>query len=180
MRCGGTLVINAKIHPPRWLFGRGRVRVCGARNNAAAVDDTEYLVVSRRSFAFEYCLDFRNIRCESCATDGPQLGSQGGVTERHRVEEATFLVDGATPLHEACRRHDLDFYHERHGHRNAVKRIFREVKRRTSSFSNCFNHADAETADEWLRSFAFAWRSEERRVGKECSSPCRSRWSPYH
>ena len=24
------------------------------------------------------------------------------------------------------------------------------------------------------------WGSEERRVGKECSSPCRSRWSPYH
>src|SRR3546814_14420936 len=26
----------------------------------------------------------------------------------------------------------------------------------------------------WLR------RSEERRVGKECVSTCRSRWSPYH
>ena len=23
-------------------------------------------------------------------------------------------------------------------------------------------------------------RSEERRVGKECKSQCRSRWSPYH
>ena len=23
-------------------------------------------------------------------------------------------------------------------------------------------------------------RSEERRVGKECESECRSRWSPYH
>ena len=23
-------------------------------------------------------------------------------------------------------------------------------------------------------------RSEERRVGKECDIPCRSRWSPYH
>src|SRR3546814_18107955 len=23
-------------------------------------------------------------------------------------------------------------------------------------------------------------RSEESRVGKECVSPCRSRWSPYH
>src|SRR3546814_19978636 len=23
-------------------------------------------------------------------------------------------------------------------------------------------------------------RSEERRVGKECVSPCRSRWPPYH
>src|SRR3546814_13334160 len=31
------------------------------------------------------------------------------------------------------------------------------------------------------RSFAgFAERSEERRVGKECVSTCRSRWSQYH
>src|SRR3546814_12636609 len=27
---------------------------------------------------------------------------------------------------------------------------------------------------------AAASRSEERRVGKECVSTCRSRWSPYH
>src|SRR3546814_1279268 len=27
---------------------------------------------------------------------------------------------------------------------------------------------------------SFARRSEERRVGKECVSTCRSRWSPYH
>ena len=27
---------------------------------------------------------------------------------------------------------------------------------------------------------AVALRSEERRVGKECIEPCRSRWSPYH
>ena len=26
----------------------------------------------------------------------------------------------------------------------------------------------------------YADRSEERRVGKECRSTCRSRWSPYH
>ena len=25
-----------------------------------------------------------------------------------------------------------------------------------------------------------SFRSEERRVGKECTSWCRSRWSPYH
>src|SRR3546814_17536092 len=25
-----------------------------------------------------------------------------------------------------------------------------------------------------------AMSSEESRVGKECASPCRSRWSPYH
>ena len=27
---------------------------------------------------------------------------------------------------------------------------------------------------------AAIYRSEERRVGKECASMCRSRWSPYH
>src|SRR3546814_12675580 len=30
------------------------------------------------------------------------------------------------------------------------------------------------------RAQAFTGRSEERRVGKECVSTCRSRWSPYH
>src|SRR3546814_12100133 len=32
----------------------------------------------------------------------------------------------------------------------------------------------------WLRAEPEEPRSEERRVGKECVSTCRSRWSPYH
>jgi transposase-like protein len=79
------------------------------------------------------------------------------LREKHAVDDAVFLVHGATPLQTACRRHDLEFRYERHGNRNSVERGFREVKRRTSSFSNCFSHASAETADEWVRSFAFAW-----------------------
>src|SRR3546814_20190801 len=31
-----------------------------------------------------------------------------------------------------------------------------------------------------IRSMWPSHRSEERRVGKECVSTCRSRWSPYH
>src|SRR3546814_1820576 len=31
-----------------------------------------------------------------------------------------------------------------------------------------------------LRTLRDICRSEERRVGKECVSTCRSRWSPYH
>ena len=31
-----------------------------------------------------------------------------------------------------------------------------------------------------LHIWALGVRSEERRVGKECYQPCRSRWSPYH
>ena len=38
-----------------------------------------------------------------------------------------------------------------------------------------------EATEEWAApAIARTERSEERRVGKECSSPCRSRWSPYH
>src|SRR3546814_9789370 len=33
----------------------------------------------------------------------------------------------------------------------------------------------SEFGGDWV-----AKRSEERRVGKECVSTCRSRWSPYH
>ena len=31
-----------------------------------------------------------------------------------------------------------------------------------------------------MRTWLYRIRSEERRVGKECYQPCRSRWSPYH
>src|SRR3546814_13906447 len=43
-----------------------------------------------------------------------------------------------------------------------------------------------EPAHAPCNSSLFSWqlqlgpRSEERRVGKECVSTCRSRWSPYH
>jgi transposase-like protein len=79
------------------------------------------------------------------------------LRKKHDVDDAVFLIDGSLSLKDACSRHGLDFRCERHGNRNSVERVFREVKRRTSSFSNCFSNAKAETADDWLQSFAFAW-----------------------
>src|SRR3546814_12368795 len=38
------------------------------------------------------------------------------------------------------------------------------------------NAANRRIYGQWTSSI----RSEERRVGKECVSTCRSRWSPYH
>ncbi len=79
------------------------------------------------------------------------------LRDKHDIDDATVLVDGSASLQRGCRKHDLDFRYERHGNRNSVEHIFREIKRRTTCFSNCFSNAEAETADEWLRSFAFAW-----------------------
>src|SRR3546814_3421140 len=39
---------------------------------------------------------------------------------------------------------------------------------------------DQRSAGGFPPSDGAAARSEERRVGKECVSTCRSRWSPYH
>src|SRR3546814_19748972 len=41
-------------------------------------------------------------------------------------------------------------------------------------WSHPFQNGTAKGADAW------AIRSEERRVGNECVSTCRSRWSQYH
>src|SRR3546814_20908218 len=38
-------------------------------------------------------------------------------------------------------------------------------------------HIYSPTLETFQKAFG---RSEERRVGKECVSTCRSRWSPYH
>src|SRR3546814_15688512 len=52
----------------------------------------------------------------------------------------------------------------------------------TSDFDGPFNfllggiYAKSKTTDNSY----YVNRSEERRVGKECVSTCRSRWSPFH
>src|SRR3546814_18804604 len=47
-----------------------------------------------------------------------------------------------------------------------------------------FTETGANHMEELLRAAGLieegGLRSEERRVGKECVSTCRSRWSPYH
>src|SRR3546814_15222834 len=53
---------------------------------------------------------------------------------------------------------------------------------------NCVGRRPAESASPFSRRkekmrtifIVPVLRSEERRVGKECVSTCRSRWSPYH
>ncbi len=76
------------------------------------------------------------------------------LTEKHDLDDTVFLVDGAKHLQTALRRSGLRFRFEKHGNRNSVKHLFQEIKRRTSSFSNCFSHAQPSTAESWLQAFA--------------------------
>src|SRR3546814_16140369 len=47
-----------------------------------------------------------------------------------------------------------------------------------SALGKCRDVQDRRQVE--TRGLPVADRSEERRVGKECVSTCRSRWSPYH
>ncbi|MFD1597486.1 IS6 family transposase [Halobellus rarus] len=78
------------------------------------------------------------------------------LRQKHDIESAVFLVDGAQHLQTVLARAGLRFQTTRNGNRNAIERIFRELKRRTSSFSNCFSHDEPQTAENWLQAFA-AW-----------------------
>lgn len=76
------------------------------------------------------------------------------LREKVPTEQATFLVDGAHHLKNALERLNLRFQRRRHGNRNAAERVFQEVERRTSSFSNTFSNVTLPTAASWLETFA--------------------------
>src|SRR3546814_9996825 len=44
----------------------------------------------------------------------------------------------------------------------------------------CKEEASFQGGDGFVHFLTPSIRTEERRVGKECVSTCRSRWSPYH
>src|SRR3546814_14711442 len=50
----------------------------------------------------------------------------------------------------------------------------------TGNVQEKLNNLNGRTPDFWSDVLSNPDRSEERRVGKECVSTCRSRWSPYH
>src|SRR3546814_16891924 len=63
-----------------------------------------------------------------------------------------------------------------------AKHDLRPEERGLLNFHDDGLHQDPATqrdVDE-MRPAGVGMRSEERRVGKECVSTCRSRWSPYH
>src|SRR3546814_13459891 len=57
------------------------------------------------------------------------------------------------------------------------RRITDRAARRARSYHRPHSYFSCRTT---TRSATAHSRSEERRVGKECVSTCRSRWSPYH
>src|SRR3546814_13983053 len=111
-----------------------------------------------------------------------------GVTYRKQtaitggsIPDVTFLLPGGRVLHMDV-KFPVDNY-LRHleattdaEREHTAKAFLRDVKSRVKELLGRGYIEPDETLDEVLLFI----RSEERRVGKECVSTCRSRWSPYH
>ena len=151
--------VRSTVH--NWVHKADLQPESGRSPNQVAVDETVIQLNDEQYWLYAAVdpdsNDLLHTKLESTRTNVIADLFFAELREKHDVDDATLLVDGAVPLHRACEKHGLDFRYERHGNRNSVERVFREVKRRTTSFSNCFSNARAETVNEWLRSFAFAW-----------------------
>src|SRR3546814_6263538 len=64
--------------------------------------------------------------------------------------------------------------------REAARKEAADALKESESAISRINRRLRELADDNRHAEAELARSEERRVGKECDSTCRSRWSPYH
>jgi transposase-like protein len=133
----------------------------GASPNHVALDKTVIRINDQQYWLYA-AIDpetnkFLRIRLFSTYTTGLTEIFLSELREKHDVETAVFLVDGAKHLQTAPDRHGLDCRYELHGNRNVVERIFGEIKRRTSLFSNTFSYVETTTAESWLQALAVWW-----------------------
>ncbi|WP_380676781.1 IS6 family transposase [Salinigranum sp. GCM10025319] len=129
--------------------------------NQIAVDETVIRVNGQRHWLYA-AVDpdtnkFLHVRLFQTRTTQLTVLFLRELREKQQLSDVTFLIDAAAHLKAALDRLGLRFRVNRHGNRNSVERVFREVKRRTSSFSNTFSNAQLPTADSWLKAFAVWW-----------------------
>src|SRR3546814_16280059 len=62
----------------------------------------------------------------------------------------------------------------------SVELAFSRTDERLGALAGRLYGSDPRGMSDVSGTTSMAGRSEERRVGKECVSTCRSRWSPYH
>ncbi|MCU4717759.1 IS6 family transposase [Halapricum hydrolyticum] len=130
-------------------------------SNYVALDETVIQLGTERYWLYAAVdpktNEFLHVRLFPTANSGLTHVFLRELREKHDIDDATFLIDDADHLQAALSRLGLRFHIRRHGNRNSVERVFREVKRRTSSFSNTFSNVEPTTAESWLEAFAVWW-----------------------
>src|SRR3546814_11862413 len=99
-------------------------------------------------------------------------GGDAAVVRVHGTDKGLAISTDCTPRY--CFADPVE------GGRQAIAECYRNltaVGARPLATTDCMNFGNPQRPEIMGQ---FVGRSEERRVGKECVSTCRSRWSPYH
>src|SRR3546814_4164647 len=141
---------------------------------ALMIGDTEY------DLAMAAAIDMPAIGV-SCGVHAPQRLKQAGACSLlERVADLPrWLANARADWPSSDRVVRSGRIERRQIRRLLLPRLFAPAER-TQGFRQCVAvpvTAREARAVEFLQELS---RSEERRVGKVCVSPCRSRWSPYH
>jgi len=119
--------------------------------NQVAVDETVIRINDQQFWLYAganpQTADVLHLRLFSTTTTSLTEIFPKEIRQKRDVETAVFLVDGAKHHQAALQGAGLRFRTERHGNRNAAKHVFKKVKRRTHSFSNCSSHVEPSTAE---------------------------------
>ena len=78
------------------------------------------------------------------------------LKKKHEIVNAECFVDGAPWLQTGLFELRMHFRHETLGDRNRFEHVFQEIKRRIEQFYNTFSQSSAESAENWLKAFAWA------------------------
>ncbi|WP_380675878.1 IS6 family transposase [Salinigranum sp. GCM10025319] len=173
LHLAGLSLSNTKQHLERLGVERSRTAIhdwvqkadlqpdSDAEPTQIAVDETVIRVNGQRHWLYA-AVDpdtnqFLHVRLFQTRTTQLTLLFLRELREKQQVSDVMFLVDDAHHLKNALERLGLRFHVCRHGNRNSIERVFHEVKRRTSSFSNTFSNAQLPTVDSWLKAFAVWW-----------------------
>jgi transposase-like protein len=153
----GVKRYRSTVH--NWIQKAGLQPTEGKNPDHVAVDETVIQLDDQRYWLYA-AIDpetdeFLHVKLGTSQNLGLSEIFFGELREKHDVSDAVFLLDGAPWLQEACRRHGLRFQHETHGNRNAIERLYKEIKRRTGQFANHFRHTEPATAETWLLAQAF-------------------------
>ena len=141
-----------------WVLDAGLQPNSDVNPNHVAVDETAIQVNNQRHWLYAAVDSESNqllhVRLFHTRTTQLTVAFLRELRRKHDLDQTTVLVDDAHHLKATLDRLGLRFQVVRHGNRNSIERVFREVKRRTLSFANTFSNAPTTTVESWLHAFA--------------------------
>jgi len=125
-------------------------------------------------------LDPLDFKVEQLNNSTEQIRQENAETKQKAdlsLENQAFLLKFSVDIVQGIQQFNQDSQQQQQAIYQAIEKIYQDSQQQQQAI---YQAIEKIYQDSQQQQQAIYQRSEERRVGKECSEPCRSRWSPYH